>query len=427
MTERDRGDDDASDWLSQQFDEPDDGPDESAAGGRGAADVPPPRRANGARSGAPAVPPAAASPSAPDAAPAEGPAQAEGFSWGLRPRGAARRSAAADPGAGTDPDAAGPDAAGPDPAGSAPGEAAPGSAADADDATQATPAPGFDPRAAATDPSALAVDPFATQAMPVAGFDERAAATPASLERVLDGAPGAEPVGGAFTDLVGGVAPTITDPAPVEAEPASDGIRRRAAARGRWRPTRTQKTLLWAAGALLAIIALIGLYLLGRQLAAPVEPEAKPTPSATPSVTPTPTPTVEPPVAAGPLPAGVHEWDALQGGECLDPFASPWAEEFTVVDCAAPHPAQLVDRGTFPSEPEAEYPGADALQAQINLLCTPPSVIDFAAAAQYPDVVVQGAYPVTAEEWDEGYRDYFCFVTRSSGEPFTGSIAVPQG
>jgi hypothetical protein len=39
---------------------------------------------------------------------------------------------------------------------------------------------------------------------------------------------------------------------------------------------------------------------------------------------------------------------------------------------------------------------------------------------------VQGAYPATAEQWEAGQRDIFCFVSRSSGEPLTGSIAVPQ-
>ncbi len=74
----------------------------------------------------------------------------------------------------------------------------------------------------------------------------------------------------------------------------------------------------------------------------------------------------------------------------------------------------------------ASYPGADALQAQINLLCTTPSVIDFAAASAYSDIQVLGSYPATAEQWAEGNRSYFCFVTRSSGEPITGSLAVPH-
>ncbi|TPX02861.1 large membrane associated protein, partial [Schumannella luteola] len=150
-----------------------------------------------------------------------------------------------------------------------------------------------------------------------------------------------------------------------------------------------------------------------------------PTPSATP--TPTPTPTVLP---AGPVAPGVWAWDALLGGECLDPFDDPWAEEFTVVDCAAPHPAQLVYRGTLAAtddDPSDDpFPGTEALQGQMSLLCTAPGVVDLAAAGQYSDAQFQGTYPANEEEWDAGDRTYYCFVSRSSGEPLTGSLAVPQ-
>ena len=101
------------------------------------------------------------------------------------------------------------------------------------------------------------------------------------------------------------------------------------------------------------------------------------------------------------------------------PFTSPWAEKFTVVDCAVPHPAQMVARGVFAETPPAagdgsapatpsvggeasSYPGVDALQAQINLLCTTPGVIDFAAAGAYTDIQIHGSYPATAEQWDDG-------------------------
>ena len=178
------------------------------------------------------------------------------------------------------------------------------------------------------------------------------------------------------------------------------------------------------------------LFFLGMRLASqpsagtPAEPAptASPTPSGTPTSTPTPspTPTEEPAdVAAGPVAPGVHAWDDLRGGECLDPYASPWEEEFTVVDCANPHPAQLVHRGGFPTD-APDYPGEQAIQPQLSLLCSAPTVIDVAAAAPYTDLQVQGAYPATAEQWNAGQRDIFCFVSRTSGEPLTGSIAVRQ-
>ena len=204
---------------------------------------------------------------------------------------------------------------------------------------------------------------------------------------------------------------------------------------------RQQKVLLWIAGSLAALLVLVGLFFLGTKLPRPsAAPVAAATPTASAKPTPSPTPTVLP---VGPLAAGSYKWDRLLGGECLSPFTSPWAEKFTVVDCGTPHPAQLVARGVFAETPPAvtdpaapatpavggpasSYPGVDALQAQINLLCTTPSVIDFAAAGAYSNIQVVGSYPASAKQWADGERSYFCFVTRSSGEPITGSLATPK-
>lgn len=61
----------------------------------------------------------------------------------------------------------------------------------------------------------------------------------------------------------------------------------------------------------------------------------------------------------------------------------------------------------------------------MNLACTAPAVLDSAAAAAYPDLQFQAGYPVSAEQWAEGQRDYLCFISRSAGEPLVGSVAVP--
>ncbi len=205
---------------------------------------------------------------------------------------------------------------------------------------------------------------------------------------------------------------------------------------------RSQKVLLWIAGGLAALLVLIALFYLGTKIspsaAAPV-----PSPSAMKSLMPSPTPTVR---AVGPVAPGTYKWDRLLGGECLSPFTSAWAEKFTVVDCASPHPAQLVARGVFtepaaaaadpsapatagaaqqPSAPGAlAYPGANALQAQINLLCSAPTVINFAAAGAYSDIQFTASYPANEKQWSDGDHSYYCFVTRSSGGPLTASVAV---
>jgi hypothetical protein len=142
----------------------------------------------------------------------------------------------------------------------------------------------------------------------------------------------------------------------------------------------------------------------------------------TPSSTPSPTSTAKP---VGPIANGVHPWTALLGGECLDPYTNPWAEKFTVVDCTKPHPAQMVFRGTFDTSADPSFPGAEKLQSQISLLCAAPGVINLAAAGAYSDAQMQGSYPVNETEWAGGEHDYFCFVSRSSGQPLTGSVAVP--
>ena len=181
---------------------------------------------------------------------------------------------------------------------------------------------------------------------------------------------------------------------------------------------RTVRILAWVAGGLVAALVLVGLFFLGTQLSGGGGE------ASAPSETPTPT---ETPVAAptAPQPAGVHPWNTLFGGECLDPFESAWAEEFTVVDCAAPHAAQLVYRGQLQGDEAAPFPGEAEIASQMNLLCTAPGVIDVAAVAGVEDLQVQAAFPVTEEQWTSGERSYYCFANRAGGEPLTASIAGP--
>jgi hypothetical protein len=214
--------------------------------------------------------------------------------------------------------------------------------------------------------------------------------------------------------------PGPTEPGPIESGEPLEG-------EGGWQFTKQQRLLLWIAGAALAIIVLLILFLVGIKSAPNTvsAPVVTPSPSVTMTPTITPTPTV---AATGPVAAGVHKWTELRGGECLQPFESPWAESFTVVDCATPHAAQLVYRAAFPGADAAAgavaYPGAPALQAQINLLCTAPGVIDLTAAGTYTDVQFQASYAATSQEWTKGNHDYSCFVSRSSGEPITATLAT---
>lgn len=185
----------------------------------------------------------------------------------------------------------------------------------------------------------------------------------------------------------------------------------------------SQRVLMWVAGSLVGVLALVALFLLGTRLPDLLGPA--PAVVMSPTNTPTPTTTALP---LGPVEPGVYRWDELLGGECLDPYNGPWEEEFTVVDCEGSHAAQLATRGTFGADDGllTPYPGTEALQLQLNLLCTASTVIDYAKANVYTDIQFEGSFAVTSDDWVDGLRDYYCFLSRTSGSPLEGSIAMPQ-
>ncbi len=185
-----------------------------------------------------------------------------------------------------------------------------------------------------------------------------------------------------------------------------------------------RRTGLWVGGAILLVLLLVGLFYLGQRLGSAAAPDAAPVATATPEATPTPSPTPTDPVQ-GPAAAGVQAWDALLGGECIDPYTTPWEEEFTVVDCGSEHHAQMVARVALPQTGDT-FPGEEAVRDSADELCIADTVIDYAAARGYSDVQYQSAYPISQDEWTAGDRDAYCFVSRAGGGTFTNSIGKPQ-
>lgn len=260
---------------------------------------------------------------------------------------------------------------------------------------------------------------------PTVAFDTAAAArepvTPivfASPEITLPGttAAGRDAAGGGAAATA---APGIVPPSPTEppSEPPTGP-----------RDPRFSRRISLVAAILAVLLVLVGLFALGTRIpslfgaSAPSnQGPASSTPSATPTPTPTPTPTVIPKPAAAVGP-GEHAWDTLGGGECIQPYTTPWAETFTVVECTAEHSAQMVYTNLVSADPAAPYPGADALAQQIDTLCTAGGVIDLSAAGGYPDLQVQGTFPATEAQWKSGQRSYYCFASRSSGQPLTNSV-----
>jgi hypothetical protein len=186
--------------------------------------------------------------------------------------------------------------------------------------------------------------------------------------------------------------------------------------------SKVQRILLSVLGGILAVLAIVALFFLGARLPDLLGPApAVVVPTGTPS------PSASPGVALGPVAPGEYAWDELLGGECLDPYTDPWQPTYVVVECADPHPAQMVHRGVTPEELEATglYPGEEVLQTEVVELCRVRGIFDPAMVGGLTDAVVQVSYP-TEEVWNDGGRDFFCFVTRSSGEPITGDLALPQ-
>ncbi|MBX3093380.1 MAG: hypothetical protein KF680_02390 [Cryobacterium sp.] len=178
-------------------------------------------------------------------------------------------------------------------------------------------------------------------------------------------------------------------------------------------------TMMWVAGSVVAALALFAFFLVGTRL-----PMLTGSTSTGPSSAPIPVETERP---VGPVEPGTYNWNELLGGECIEDFRGAWENEYTVVDCALPHSAQLVVRAAVPvlAGTGGTYPGVFDLQSRMNLLCTDAAVIDYEAAKGYDDVQFEASFPPSAEEWDTGRRDYFCFVSLASGALIEGSLAAP--
>jgi len=392
----DRDELDPSEWLARQF-----GGDTESA-----------KAAESAKPAEDATPPALAPTPVPAPA-AEAPFSGGGFNWGLTPGSAAPP---AEPVAASEPVAV--------PEAPAPPQPAPVPEAPAPPPTPPTVAFPVDAPAEAFANQQLEPRPFDPAQWHAAPIDSSLDGVTEVLEAELVGTPAPEGEGPAassidalfgdtqFQDYAGQSMIQV----PVRAPDA--GGKPPKGARGAI--PRNQKILLWIAGGLVAALALIALFLVGTRLAAALgpAPAVAPSPSASPSATST--------FALGPVAPGEHQWNDLLGGECLDPYESAWQDQYTVVDCARPHPAQMIFRGTFADDLSVKFPGVEELQKRINLLCTAPTVIDYTAAGGINDIQVSASYPVDAADWGDGNRTFYCFVDRSGGEPLTASVAIPQ-
>jgi hypothetical protein len=147
----------------------------------------------------------------------------------------------------------------------------------------------------------------------------------------------------------------------------------------------------------------------------------------TPNVNPRPTPLGVPPrpthTEVATVPA--QPVDSLRSGDCLQTYSSKWAAEYPMVDCAAPHIAQLLSRGVLPQPAGAPFPGTKALDAQVTDLCGAPGILNWDWVAVWnEDVQIDLRYPNTATQWASGARSYYCFVYTFSRHELTGSAVL---
>jgi hypothetical protein len=181
----------------------------------------------------------------------------------------------------------------------------------------------------------------------------------------------------------------------------------------------SQKVLMGVAGGLIGVLILIAMFFLGQHLGSAQAAEPKPSKTGS-SATPTPAGT------GGPAAPGVQQWTALQGGECIQPFSSAWAQTFTVVACSADHDAEMVFKGKLPDSSSVAYPTAASFQKQLTGLCSAPTAINYTAAAAVTDLQVSFSYPPNTAAWLTGDRTYYCFVDRVSGGNLPGDLAVAK-
>ncbi|MBT1682906.1 septum formation family protein [Curtobacterium flaccumfaciens] len=182
---------------------------------------------------------------------------------------------------------------------------------------------------------------------------------------------------------------------------------------------------------LIVLVFLLSKWILGNNIADQAVPTKSPVAASSAPATPSAAPSASQPgdaaapaatlqFATTPALPGEHPWTDLAGGECLSPFTNAWAQTFTVVDCATPHIGQLTARLAVEGD---TYPGAEALATQAADQCQSDTALNASAAAAVGDVQVQGSYAPDQATWDQGDRFIACFVTRSSGQPLTGSLA----
>lgn len=124
-----------------------------------------------------------------------------------------------------------------------------------------------------------------------------------------------------------------------------------------------------------------------------------------------------------PTPTGVP-YAALEPGQCFSTFTNAWAAEWQTTECTGEHAAEFL--AEVPAHPYkgGPYPGEEQLRARAQLSCQDTSVLDEKKAKQVDKLVIDVRYAASQAEWDAGLQHYACFVARSDGGSWSGSLAA---
>jgi hypothetical protein len=129
-----------------------------------------------------------------------------------------------------------------------------------------------------------------------------------------------------------------------------------------------------------------------------------------------------PDLTLGRRPPGEWRWSELRGGECIDFFVSAWEETFQVVPCSSRHDAEFVRVGLISTDPDAVYPGDDAIAEFAREQCESWEPDDLINGEEFDDLVVSPSYSLGLSSWESGDRLAGCFVHQKRGGSFTQKL-----
>ena len=188
--------------------------------------------------------------------------------------------------------------------------------------------------------------------------------------------------------------------------------------KSRLRDTENGQTIIvsfWLIGTIATLLVWAGAFLHGSNLANPQEPSGVEVLEPTIEVS---LPLLGPPS----LEPGTWVWSELRGGECLQNFADPFAENFVVVSCDLPHNAEVIFATLISQNISDPYPGISSVVAQARQQCDLAEKVDIEKVAQFRDLRIAYSYPVSSTQWERGERGVYCFGYSESGEPFVDEV-----